>query len=121
MISNLEVKSRRLEEEKRETEMTSKSEIEKIRTCMQSELEILQIQCAKYKSELSELTAFSVKKDEMDQQIKQLRVLLEKKENEYRDTVHNLERKILQDKVKDRFLYLKCIESNETRNASKSQ
>ncbi|KAI8924664.1 hypothetical protein BC831DRAFT_436357 [Entophlyctis helioformis] len=98
MIASLESKTRQLEEEKRDLETWSKNEIESTRMSMHSELEILQIQCAKYKAELAELTAFSAKKDEMEQQIKQYKALLEKKESEYRDTIHNLERKVLQDK-----------------------
>ncbi|KAL2917484.1 hypothetical protein HK105_202765 [Polyrhizophydium stewartii] len=102
IIANLETKTRQLEDEKRDLDTRSRNEIETIKSSMQSDLEIMQIQCAKYKAELSELTAFSAKKEEMEQQIKQYRVLLDKKESEYRDTIHNLERKVLQDKTTKR-------------------
>jgi hypothetical protein len=52
-----------------------------------------------------ELSSFSAQRDEMGLQLKQTKALLEKKENDYRETVHGLERKVLQDKAS---LLLSC-------------
>ncbi|KAH6591417.1 hypothetical protein BASA61_004928 [Batrachochytrium salamandrivorans] len=98
MISGLELKAHHLEEEKHDIAIRSKNEVDHIRTSMQLELENMQTQCTKFKSELSELTAFSAKKKEMELQIVQCKDLLENKRIEYRDTIHNIERKVLQDK-----------------------
>lgn len=66
----------------------------------QEEIESLNLQISKYKVELSELAIFSQQKQEIDDQLKQFKILLEKKEHEYRDTIHGLERKVLQDKAR---------------------
>lgn len=97
-IGSLQTKVRQLEDENREIEIRTTNEIGATKASMQMEVDTLQNQCTKYKGELSELSTFSSKKSDMEQQLKQYKALLEKKEVEYRDTVHNLERKVLQDK-----------------------
>ncbi|OAJ44441.1 hypothetical protein BDEG_27667 [Batrachochytrium dendrobatidis JEL423] len=74
MISVLESKAHQLEKEKQDYEIRTKSEMSSLKSAMQSELETMQTQFIHYKT------------------------LLEKKECEYRDTIHNIERKVLQDK-----------------------
>ncbi|KAK5667801.1 hypothetical protein QVD99_005646 [Batrachochytrium dendrobatidis] len=98
MISVLESKAHQLEKEKQDYEIRTKSEMSSLKSAMQSELETMQTQCTKYKAELSELTAFSAKKKDLELQVIHYKTLLEKKECEYRDTIHNIERKVLQDK-----------------------
>jgi hypothetical protein len=98
LISILESKNKTLEEEKKEIERFYKGEYETLTKSLKSENESLNLQMSKYKVELSELSVFSQQKAEIDEQLKQFKLLLEKKEHEYRDTVHSLERKVLQDK-----------------------
>ena len=94
----MENKCHALEEEKRGLENKSKQEIEGFKDKVRDEMDSLQLQCAKTKGELNALHDFTVKKDDMEQQLRHYKQLLEKKELEYRDTIHNLERKVLQDK-----------------------
>jgi myosin heavy subunit len=98
MISNLEQKNKQLDQERRDIESKMKQEYESLQQTSQDEIDHLNAQCIKLKAELSELTYFSKQKVEIEEQLKQLRHLLEKKEKEYTETVHNLERKVLQDK-----------------------
>ncbi|KAI8909707.1 hypothetical protein EDD86DRAFT_206108 [Gorgonomyces haynaldii] len=98
MISHLEIKCHTLEDEKKLLEGKVKMEIDAAKGLIKQDMDLLQAQCNRYKSELSELTEFSKKKEELEGQLRQYKLLLEKKEQEYKDTVHTLERKVLQDK-----------------------
>ncbi|KAJ3324013.1 hypothetical protein HDV06_000989 [Boothiomyces sp. JEL0866] len=98
MIASLESKNRTLDQEKRDMELHYQTQLANLEKSSQLELENLNQQCQKFKAELVELSSFSAQKDDMEEQLKQFKILLEKKENEYRETVHNLERKVLQDK-----------------------
>ncbi|KAJ3269363.1 hypothetical protein HDV01_001477 [Terramyces sp. JEL0728] len=117
MIANLENKNRTLDQEKRDMELHYQTQIANLEKSSQLEQENLNQQCQKFKTELVELSSFSAQKDDMEEQLKQFKILLEKKENDYRETIHNLERKVLQDKV----FKILCLEPNETRNAAKSK
>ena len=101
MISALENKNRALDTEKRDTEAKAKQELDYLQRTSQEEIENLNNQCIKYKSELAELSTFSRQKTEIEEQLKQSKQLLDRKEHDYRDTIHNLERKVLQDKVSE--------------------
>ncbi|KAJ3301241.1 hypothetical protein HDV03_001180 [Kappamyces sp. JEL0829] len=102
MISGLEAKNKVLEEEKKLVEEKCKFEVDNIQSVTQLEIDNLSFQCQKLKSDLVELSSFSAQRDEMSQQLKQTKAFLEKKEVEYRETVHSLERKVLQDKTTKR-------------------
>jgi molecular chaperone DnaK (HSP70) len=52
----------------------------------------------RYNLELSELNSFTEKKAEMENQLKYSKNLREKKEVEFKETINNLERKVLHDK-----------------------
>lgn len=99
MIASLESRNKSLEEDKRTSEEKFKSQLEYLHQTSQQEIENLTFQCQKLKNDLVELSTFSAQKDEMGQQLKQTKAYLEKKEVEYRETIHALERKVLQDKV----------------------
>jgi peptidoglycan hydrolase CwlO-like protein len=99
MINTLEARNKVLEEEKRVVDERSKAQLEYLHTTSQQEIENLTFQCGKLRTDLNELSSFSVQKDDMSLQLKQTKAFLEKKEQEYRETIHVLERKILQDKV----------------------
>ncbi|KAJ3261615.1 hypothetical protein HK103_005453 [Boothiomyces macroporosus] len=102
MIASLENKNRTLDQEKKDLELHYQTLIANVERSSQMELDNLNQQCQKFKAELVELSSFSAQKDDMEEQLKQFKILLEKKENEYRETVHNLERKVLQDKTTKR-------------------
>lgn len=118
MISGLEAKNKVLEEEKKLVEEKCKFEVDNIQSVTQLEIDNLSFQCQKLKSDLVELSSFSAQRDEMSQQLKQTKAFLEKKEVEYRETVHSLERKVLQDKVRPS---AHGLEPNEKRDAAESQ
>jgi hypothetical protein len=99
MIVTLEERNRVLEQEKKEQELFYKQEYHHLQKLSQDEIENLNHQCFKYNTELNELSAFTKQKEEIEEQLKQLRFQLERKEQDYKDTIHNLERKVLQDKV----------------------
>jgi hypothetical protein len=58
----LEEKVKQLEEENKSYEYQSQHEIETLKSTSQNEIEALTNQCSKYKSELTELTAFAAVK-----------------------------------------------------------
>ncbi|KAI8801556.1 hypothetical protein BJ742DRAFT_685065, partial [Cladochytrium replicatum] len=100
-VSSLEQRIRQLEEEKRALEARSHIHHKKLSTygfASKAEVEVLQVTCAKYRTELDQLNDFKGRKGDLEQQLKNLKALLEQKEKEYKDTVHGMERKILQDK-----------------------
>ena len=99
MITSLESRNKTLEDEKRTTEDRCKAQLEYLHSSTQQEIDNLNFQCGKLKTDLIELSSFSAQRDEMSLQLKQTRAFLEKKEQEYRETIHGLERKVLQDKV----------------------
>lgn len=88
-----------LEEEKARIEVSCKNEIDNCRDETRQEVETLTIQCAKYKQDLMDLTQFTEIKQELELELKNSKLTLEKKDIEFKDTIHNLERKVLQDKV----------------------
>jgi hypothetical protein len=61
-------------------------------------MENLSQKCTKYKLELLELTLFTEQKAALEQELVNAKTLLEKKELDFKDTIHSLERKVLQDK-----------------------
>ncbi|KAI8899901.1 hypothetical protein BC833DRAFT_524113 [Globomyces pollinis-pini] len=98
MISSLESRNRILEDDKKQMDQEYTTKIDQLNKRYQDEIEQLNNQVMKFKTELVELSSFQVQKDEMEEQLKMYKALLERKENEYRETIHNLERKVLQDK-----------------------
>lgn len=92
------MKCRQLEEEKVQIEEQAKTETENLRNTTKIEMDQLAFQCQKYKYELSQLNEFTEKKGEIEQQLNSAKNLLERKEFEFKETIHNLERKVLQDK-----------------------
>ncbi|KAJ3129332.1 hypothetical protein HK098_001744 [Nowakowskiella sp. JEL0407] len=75
-----------------------KHDLETTTSLLQSELDSLHTLCAKYKSELEQLSEFKSQKKDLELQLLKNKQLLEQKEKEFKDTVHLMERKILQDK-----------------------
>ncbi|KAJ3093092.1 hypothetical protein HK102_009524 [Quaeritorhiza haematococci] len=105
-ITAQENQMRQMDEEKREIEVKANIlfmqlfalDMEAAINQAKSEIDSLQLVCAKYKTELSELSEFKGQKDELESQIRNLRSQLEAKERDYKENIHSLERKILQDK-----------------------
>lgn len=87
-----------MQNDKRELEATCKQKIEQVVAEKQAEVEQMNIQCAKYKTDLDQLSEFRGKKDDLEKQIRILKNTLEEKEKEYKEVIHTMERKILQDK-----------------------
>ncbi|KAJ3213374.1 hypothetical protein HDU67_002956 [Dinochytrium kinnereticum] len=117
-ITMLEEKVRAQEDEMRERDQKAKADMEHAISEGKLELEQAMNQGARYKAELDQLfefkgrkvnpgsvfwTGFShccFSKDELEFQLKRTSLLLETKEKEYKDIIHTMERKVLQDKVK---------------------
>jgi hypothetical protein len=87
-----------LQKEKKEEELSCRAKIEQVVEGSKIEVEQMNIQCAKYKTDLDQLSEFRGRKDDLDKQIRVLKGTLEQKEKEYKDIIHTMERKILQDK-----------------------
>jgi myosin heavy subunit len=98
MIANLEVKNKALDLEKRTIEQRMKQDFDLYQKTAQEETEQLHAQVSRLKSELTELNQFQKQKADLDEQLKHVKHLLERKEKEFAETIHNLERKVLQDK-----------------------
>ncbi|KAI9359308.1 hypothetical protein DFJ73DRAFT_124516 [Zopfochytrium polystomum] len=97
-ITQLESKLSDLEEAKRDQELKAKSDFEAATLEWKSELDQCQTQSARYKAELDQLSDFKERKEDMENQLRRALVALEVKEKEYKDSIHSMERKMLQDK-----------------------
>jgi hypothetical protein len=98
LIALLEEKVKKLEEENKSLEYKAQHEIDSLKSSSKNEIESLASQCSRYKAELTELTSFAAVKSDMEKKIIMYEELIQKKETEHRGNVHNLERKILQNK-----------------------
>lgn len=98
MLNTLEVKCALLEEECIESTAAAESEVEKIKNTSKRELDDSQIQCLKFKSDLQEMSEFADRKEALEEELVNCKATLARREIEYKNTVHNLERKVLQDK-----------------------
>jgi hypothetical protein len=98
LLGQFEHKCDVLEEEKSLLEANSKAELENLKTTTAKAMENLSQKCTKYKLELLELTLFTEQKAALEQELVNAKTLLEKKELDFKDTIHSLERKVLQDK-----------------------
>lgn len=117
MILTLETKNQGMEEEKKTVEEKHALLTNQIRQAFQLENDNLNGQFQKLKGDLVELSSFTSQKDEMSMQLSQIKSLLDKKEIDYRETIHGLERKVLQDKVQGGV----TLESNEKRDVAEGQ
>ncbi|KAI8611593.1 hypothetical protein BC830DRAFT_1140590 [Chytriomyces sp. MP71] len=97
-ITSLELKIQNLEDEKRAMEHKAKLDLDNTVSEWKRDMDIVQTQSAKYRSELDLLFDFKGKKDELENQLKKALALLEIREREYKDVIHTMERKVLQDK-----------------------
>lgn len=97
-ICSLEQQVANLENEKRELEANARIKLDQTIDEKQQEIEQMHIQCAKYKTDLDQLSEFRGRKEDMEMQIRFLKNLVESKEKEHKDIIHTMERKILQDK-----------------------
>ncbi|KAJ3261869.1 hypothetical protein HDU77_000682 [Chytriomyces hyalinus] len=97
-ISSLEQQIQRLEDEKRALEVKSKNDLENTIHEWKKELDHVQTQGAKYKNDLDMLSDFRGRKDDLEMQLKRSLSLIETREKEYKDVIHTMERKVLQDK-----------------------
>ena len=94
----MEDKVKKLEEENKTLEHRSLHDIYTLKTNTSNEIENLTNICSKYKAELTELTSFAVIKSDMEKKLLMYEELLQTRENEHRASVHNLEKKVLQNK-----------------------
>ncbi|KAJ3068809.1 hypothetical protein HDU98_008086 [Podochytrium sp. JEL0797] len=97
-ITTLEFKILTLEQEKRALEHKGKHDVESTKEEWRKEVDGVQTTCAKYKAELDMLFDFKGRKDDLERQLRQALALLETREREYKDVIHTMERKVLQDK-----------------------
>ncbi|KAJ3331684.1 hypothetical protein HDU76_002486 [Blyttiomyces sp. JEL0837] len=97
-ILSLEAKIHDLEDEKRQMELKAISDLEKAQMEWKLELEQVQNQSRGYKAELDQLSDFKGRKEDLENSLKRALTMLEVKEKEYKDIIHNMERKVLQDK-----------------------
>lgn len=98
-ILELEALLHQNELEKQILETNKNNEIAQLTEAHQQELFSNQLTIVKYKTELEQISDFMSKREDMENQLKFLKNLLEKKEKEYKETLYNLERKVIQDKV----------------------
>ncbi|EPZ36272.1 hypothetical protein ROZALSC1DRAFT_28831, partial [Rozella allomycis CSF55] len=80
-------------------QLTSISEKERDLFGIKNEAALFSSQCAKYKLELDQLMDFKVKKAQVEQKIVELENQLSEKERDYKEMVHDLEKKAIQDKT----------------------
>ncbi|KAJ3130852.1 hypothetical protein HK101_004920, partial [Irineochytrium annulatum] len=97
-INQLEEKVRRQEEEMRERDIKARLELETSVAEVRRELDGSQALAARYKAELDQLFDFRGRKDDLEMQLRRTLATLEAKEKEYKDIIHSMERKVLQDK-----------------------
>lgn len=97
-ITTLDEKIAQLEQERKEIEQKLLLELDTLSKLSESEKAALSATCAKYKAELDTLADFRAKKDDMELMLITLNRRLELKEKEFKDLVHSMERKVLQDK-----------------------
>ncbi|KAJ3225724.1 hypothetical protein HK099_006337 [Clydaea vesicula] len=98
LINTLEAQIRALEAEKKDMEAAGKQKLNIANEEYKAEVELLHIQCAKYKADLDQLSEFRGRKEDMEFQIRYMRQQLDLKEKEYKEVIHSMERKVLQDK-----------------------
>ncbi len=72
-----------------------------MKNSLKNEIDTLQTQCARYRMELDELREFKSRKTELEAEMVRLQDELVQKEKEYKENIHSIERKVLQDKVHD--------------------
>ncbi|KAI8917144.1 hypothetical protein DFJ77DRAFT_335308 [Powellomyces hirtus] len=87
-----------MDQEKHDLEKQAQGNLDAAMAEAHKEIDSLQNQCAVYKTQLSDLHTFAARKDELEQQLKYLKGQLEAKERQFKETIHNIERKVLQDK-----------------------
>jgi type III secretory pathway component EscV len=99
VVSRLEDKIVACERDRLVTEREHQSRVKAINDKNAANVERLVLELQTVKDELQQVSKFAFEKDELYNQLKITKSLLEKKEVEYREAVHGLERKVLQDKV----------------------
>ncbi|KAJ3355005.1 hypothetical protein HDU83_004176 [Entophlyctis luteolus] len=97
-ITNLETTIQKLEEDKRALEEKALADMAHAEEEWHKELDNVRTQNLKYKGELDLLFEFKGRKDELEKQLKNALALLDAREKEYKNVIHTMERKILQDK-----------------------
>ncbi|KAJ3182622.1 hypothetical protein HDU87_007960 [Geranomyces variabilis] len=97
-INTMEEKAVQMDQEKADMVKQAQSNLDSAMAEAHKEIDSLQNQCSVYKAQLSDLHNFAARKVELEQQLIYLKGQLEAKERTFKDTVHNIERKVLQDK-----------------------
>ncbi|KAJ3163227.1 hypothetical protein HDU86_002397 [Geranomyces michiganensis] len=97
-INTMEEKAVQMDQEKADMIKQAQGNLDTAMAKAHKEIDSLQNQCSIYKAQLSDLHTFAARKDELEQQLQYLKGQLEEKERTFKDTVHNIERKVLQDK-----------------------
>lgn len=99
LIASLQLKIKDLECERKSSDEIHKEERLKSEDAAFCALESMTSQCQKLKVELTDVSKFVVQRDSLLTELSNIKITLESKENEYRNNVHGLERKILLDKT----------------------
>ncbi|TPX38562.1 hypothetical protein SeMB42_g06663 [Synchytrium endobioticum] len=97
-IGTLEQRVRELQNEKKEAIEAAKLEAEEAAIAARTEIDQLQLLNHKYKTDLDSLLEFKSRKDELESMLKSTQTNLDTREREFKNSVHELERKVLQDK-----------------------
>jgi len=99
-ITELAERIKELEQEKLMVEENGKMELEKLKEEHTTVIENLTFQNTKYKTELEELSQFKINKKKMETEIENLKRTIVENEEEYKTTIYNMEKRMLQDKTK---------------------
>ncbi|KAJ3027247.1 hypothetical protein HDV00_011336 [Rhizophlyctis rosea] len=97
-INVLEETVRRLEQEKRDAEQRGKDNLDNAMKEAKKEMDGVMQQFGKAKAELADLKKFAEDKVRMEKELDDLKKELKAKERDYKETIYNLERKVLHDK-----------------------
>ncbi|TPX33380.1 hypothetical protein SmJEL517_g03761 [Synchytrium microbalum] len=97
-IGALEQRVRELQNEKKEAVEAARMEAEETAIVTRAEIDHFQMLSAKYKTDLDSLLEFKSRKDELESVLKATQTKLDTREREFKNSVHELERKVLQDK-----------------------
>ncbi|KAI9002353.1 hypothetical protein BC832DRAFT_593657 [Gaertneriomyces semiglobifer] len=97
-ITGLEEKVAQLEQDKRDMEVQAKADLENSMRDAHKEIDTLQNKCLTYQAQLNDLNAFAARKEETEELLRSLKAQLENKEKQYKETIHSIERKVIQDK-----------------------
>ena len=97
-ISNLEKKLSDSDQSQKDLVKTNEAQIKLINDAHTIQVEKVSMELQAARLELSDLSKFTLEKQELYTQLKTTKALLEKTEVEYRTTIHALERKITLDK-----------------------